>query len=79
VLISFGGILSYILNGLGAEGLPPYSIGYVNLLHLALLAGTSMPSAQLGVLTAHKLPGVWLRRAFVVLMIYISLKMIGGL
>jgi len=72
---SIGGILSYALNGLDVSGLPPYSIGYINLLIFALLAGTSVLAAQLGVRFAHKLPDEKLRIILIALMIYIGLKM----
>lgn len=75
---SIGGILSYALNGLDVSGLPPYSIGYINLLIFALLAGTSVPAAQLGVRFAHKLPDEKLRIILIALMIYIGLKMTGA-
>lgn len=39
---SIGGILSYTVNGLNVSGLPPYSVGYVNILQWILLAGTSL-------------------------------------
>ncbi|MDD1758649.1 MAG: sulfite exporter TauE/SafE family protein, partial [Methanotrichaceae archaeon] len=75
---SIGGILSYALNGLDVSGLPPYSIGYINLLIFALLAGTSVLAAQLGVRFAHKLPDEKLRIILIALMIYIGLKMTGA-
>jgi uncharacterized membrane protein YfcA len=74
---SVGGVLAYALNGLGTAGLPPYSVGYIDLLQLVLLAGTSVPMAQLGVHASHKLPGEQLRYVFIVLMIYIGLRMMG--
>jgi uncharacterized membrane protein YfcA len=76
-LASLGGIMIYILQGLPIPGLPPYSVGYVNLVQLVALAGTSIPLAQLGVITAHKLPGKQLRYIFILVLIYISLKMMG--
>jgi uncharacterized membrane protein YfcA len=72
-----GGTLSYAINGLGVQGLPPYSIGYVDLLQFALLAGTSIPMARVGVRAAHRLPAEQLKYVFVVLMVYIGLRMIG--
>lgn len=74
---SVGGILAYALNGLGSAGLPPYSVGYIDLLQLVLLAGTSVPMAQIGVHAAHRLPGEKLRYIFMALMIYIGLRMMG--
>ena len=36
VVISLPGALAYLINGLGADNLPPATLGYVNLLGLAL-------------------------------------------
>ena len=77
IFTSIGGVLSYIIEGLGMPGLPEYSIGYVNLLQWILLAGTSVPMAQIGARTAHRLPAKQLKYVFIVVMIYMGLKMIG--
>lgn len=77
IFVSIGGILSYIINGLNVTGLPPYSIGYVNFLHWILLAGTSVPMAQVGVKVAHILPAKQLKYIFIAVMIYMGLKMTG--
>jgi hypothetical protein len=74
---SIGGVISYALNGMGVAGLPPYSVGYIDFLQLALLAGASVPMAQLGVRVCHMVPGATLRKVFVLLMFYVGLKMIG--
>jgi uncharacterized protein len=72
-----GGVMAYIINGWDAPGLPEYSLGYVDLLQFALLAGASIFTAQLGAKVAHRLPAEKLRHIFVMLMIYIGLKMTG--
>ena len=77
IFTSIGGILSYLFNGLNVSGLPPYSLGYVNILQWILLAGTSVPMAQVGVRVAHKLPAKQLKYIFIAVMIYMGLKMIG--
>lgn len=77
IFTSIGGVISYMLNGLNVQGLPPYSIGYVNLLQWILLAGTSIPMAQVGVRAAHRLPARKLRYIFIAVMVYMALKMIG--
>ncbi len=77
VFTATGGVISYIINGLGVAGLPPYSLGYVNILQWALLAGTSVPMALVGVKAAHKLPARELKYVFIVVMIYMGLKMAG--
>jgi uncharacterized membrane protein YfcA len=77
ILTSSGGVLSYVLNGLSVSGLPPHSLGYVNLLQWALLAGTSIPTACVGVRVAHRFSADRLRAVFTVLMFYMGLKMMG--
>lgn len=77
IFTAVGGVLSYVVNGLGVSGLPEYSIGYVNLLQFILLAATSVPMAQLGAHLAHRIPGKQLKYLFIIVMIYMGLKMIG--
>ncbi len=74
---SLGGAIAYMLYGLGVHGLPPYSIGYVNLLQWILLAGTSIPMAQVGAHLAHKIHPHGLKWIFIAVMVYMGLKMIG--
>ena len=77
IFTSLGGAIAYMLYGLNASGLPPYSIGYVNLLQWILLAGTSIPMAQVGAHIAHKIHPKSLKWIFIIVMIYMGLKMIG--
>lgn len=77
IFTSFGGALGYVIHGLSVPGLPPFSIGYVNLLVFACLVLTSIPVAQLGARTAYRLPETQLRYVFVAAMLYIAVKMIG--
>jgi len=74
---SVGGILAYAINGWGVSGLPPYSLGYIDLLQFALLAGGSVLAARYGAIAAHRLPAEKLKYIFEMLMIFIGLKMIG--
>ena len=77
IFTSLGGTIAYMLYGLNTSGLPPYSIGYVNLLQWILLAGTSVPMAQVGAHIAHKIHPKSLKWIFIIVMIYMGLKMIG--
>ena len=77
VFTSTGGATGYIINGIGSVGLPPYSIGYVNLTSWFLLAVTSVGMAQIGAITANRLPGKQLRYIFIMVMFYMGLKMVG--
>ncbi len=77
IFTSVGGIIGYVVNGIGVADLPPYSIGYVNLTSWFLLAVTSVGMAQVGASIAHKLPARQLKYTFIVVMFYMGLKMIG--
>ena len=77
IFTSIGGLVGYIVNGLGVAGLPPYSLGYVNLPSWLMLAVTSVGAAQLGARTAHLLPAKQLKWVFIAVMFYMGLKMIG--
>jgi len=77
IFTAIGGALSYLINGLGVEGLPPWSTGYLNWLQWILLAGCSIPMAVVGARTAHLLPAKQLKYLFVVVMFYMGLKMTG--
>jgi uncharacterized membrane protein YfcA len=77
IFASLGGIVGYIVNGLGISGLLPYSLGYVNLPIWLCLAATSIPMAQLGARAAHALPAKPLKYLFIAFMVYSGLRMIG--
>jgi len=77
LFISAGGVIGYLVNGIGIAGLPDYSIGYINLQSWGLLAVVSVATAQLGAITAHKLPAGQLRDSFIAGMLYMGLKMLG--
>jgi uncharacterized membrane protein YfcA len=77
IFTALGGAVSYIINGWGVAGLPPYSLGYVNVVQWALLASTSIVMAQVGVRVAHRLPAKQLKLVFIAVMVYMGLKMMG--
>ena len=77
IFTSTGGVVGYIINGLGIPNLPAYSIGYVNLPAWFLLAVTSIGMAQVGAMTAHRLPAKQLRWIFIAVMFYVGLRMLG--
>jgi uncharacterized membrane protein YfcA len=75
---ALGGIMAYAINGWGVQGLPAYCVGYIDLFQFALLAGSSIFAAPRGANLAHRLPAERLKQIFVILMLYIGLKMIGA-
>lgn len=74
---SVGGVISYIVNGLGVSGLPPYSFGYVNGLQWLILVAASVPMAQIGVRASHALPAQRIKLVFIIVMAIVGLDMIG--
>ena len=74
---SVGGVIGYIINGIGAPDIPAYTVGYVNLLAWFLLVIPSIGMAQVGAKTAHRLPAKQLRYIFIAIMFYMALKMLG--
>jgi uncharacterized protein len=72
-----GGIIGYVVHGIGVAGRLPYSIGYVNIAVFLALVVLAIPMAQLGARTAHAIDARKLRLLFVVLMVYVGLRMIG--
>ncbi|MGB9939053.1 sulfite exporter TauE/SafE family protein [Methanosarcina sp.] len=77
IFTSFGGSIGYIINGWGQPGLPPYSLGYINLIDWILLAVPGFLAARGGAEFAHLVNPEHLKHLFVLLMIYVGLEMIG--
>jgi uncharacterized membrane protein YfcA len=74
VLIAIPGTIGYMLGGLGTAGLPPFSIGYVNLLGVALIIPLTLLFAPLGVRTAHALAARSLERVFAVFLLLVAAR-----
>jgi uncharacterized protein len=77
IFTALGGSVSYLINGLGVEGLPAYSTGYLNWLQFALLAVSSIPMAIVGAKAAHALSSYRLRLVFAIVLMIIGMKMLG--
>jgi uncharacterized membrane protein YfcA len=78
-IIALPGTFSFIISGWGAEGLPPFSLGYVNLLGLAVLLPTTALLAPVGAKAAHSIDKKLLRRIFGVFLAFVAAKMGWGL
>jgi uncharacterized membrane protein YfcA len=77
IFTSIGGSIGYVINGWGQPGLPPYSLGYINLLNWIFLAIPGFLAARGGAEIAHIANPEHLKHLFVLLMAYTGLKMIG--
>lgn len=74
--IAISGTLGYLISGWNVQGLPPYTIGYIYLPAVVLVAGVSFFTAPLGAKLAHSLPVATLKRGFAVVMFLLSVKML---
>ena len=75
-LIAIPGTIGFILIGWNHPGLPPFSLGYVNLPAAALIAPLGVLAAPYGAAAAHKVSVKALRRIFCVFVVIVALKMI---
>lgn len=73
-LIAIPGVIGYMWAGWDASGLPPFSIGYVNLLAAVIVAPLSVWAAPLGVRLAHRIPRRTLELAFAAFLATISTR-----
>lgn len=76
LVIGLPGTLVYILAGLGQEGLPPFSLGYVNLPALALIVPFTTGFAVWGARIAHAIPMRALRICFGLFLALTAIRMI---
>ncbi len=79
MVISLPGALSFLINGLGVPHLPPGSIGYVNVLGMALIVPATMATTSWGARLAHSIDAKRLRQVFAVFLALTSLRMFYGL
>jgi uncharacterized membrane protein YfcA len=75
LIIGLPATLVYIVTGLDAEGLPPFSLGYVNLVALAVITPFTTVFARLGARLAHAIPMRALRACFGVFLAITAARM----
>lgn len=78
-IIAATGIVGYIWAGWGAEGLPPGSLGYVNVPAALVMLPTSIALAPLGVRLAHGLSKRALELAFAAFLALVAVKFLWSL
>lgn len=72
VLILIPGVIGYVIAGWGAPDLPPFSLGYVNLLCFAIVMPLALAVAKLGVGVAHNLSKRKLEVGFGLFVLFVS-------
>ncbi|MBA3902674.1 MAG: hypothetical protein C0522_03210 [Rhodocyclaceae bacterium] len=73
--IAISGTLGFVIAGWDAPGLPAWSLGYVYLPALAVIAAASSATAPLGAQAAHRMPTRTLRRIFAAVMFLVAARM----
>jgi len=73
-LIAIPGVIGFAWAGWDAGGLPPLSIGFVNLIAAAVVAPLSVWAAPYGVRAAHRLPRRVLELAFAAFLASVALR-----
>jgi uncharacterized protein len=76
VVSSIFGMLSYVYHGWNLPGLPPYSLGFVNVLVVAMVAPFTIIFARLGVKLASRFSHGRLVKIFAFVLILIGVRMI---
>ena len=76
VAIAISGTLGFLISGWGVAGLPPLSLGYVNIVALVLVAILAAVFAPLGAALAHKLDQKTLKYVFAAFLVAVGLNML---
>jgi uncharacterized membrane protein YfcA len=76
LLIGLPGAFGYVVSGWGDPRLPPGSLGYVNVIGLALIAPVSVLVAPIGARLAHRLDKRQLSVAFGLFLLLVAVRML---
>lgn len=76
VAIGLPGAIAAMIVGWGREGLPPFSVGFVNLPAFALISVFTVLMAPVGAALAHKLNADRLRKLFGALLAVVAARMV---
>ena len=76
MLIAIPGTIGFMLTGYGTPLLPAGSIGFVNLIGLAVIAPTTILAAPVGAYLAHRLNKRHLTLFFGIFLLVVSVRML---
>ena len=76
VAIALSGTLGFVISGWGETGLPPISLGYVNLMALVLVGVLAAVFAPVGAALAHRLDQKTLKYVFAAFLVAVGLNML---
>lgn len=76
VAIAISGTLGFIVSGWGIAGLPPLSLGFVNVVALVLVGALAALCAPIGAALAHRLDQKTLKYVFAIFLVLVGLNML---
>lgn len=79
VLISIPGMLGYIWAGWGVTSLPPFSIGFINVLMVLIIIPVTLMVAPIGVKLAHSMSKKKLEIGFGIFLILVAARFFASL
>lgn len=77
--IALPGAIGFAVSGWNAPSLPPFSLGYVNLLSFAVIVPMTMTAAPWGARLAHTASPQVLKRVFAVFLLLTAMRMLARL
>lgn len=76
IAIGLPSAIAALFVGWGHEGLPPFSLGYVNLVAFSVISIFTVTMAPIGARLAHNLDAVLLKRLFAILLAIVACRML---
>ena len=76
MLMGIAGMLSFMVSGWNAQGMPPYSVGFVYFPAVLGITVTSFFTSKLGANATNKLPVPTLKKAFAAFLIVVAINML---
>lgn len=78
LLIAIPAVLGFVISGWGLPGRPPFSLGYVSLPAALLILPFTVGFAPMGAALAHRLDGIWIKRAFALFLAITAIRMLAS-
>lgn len=75
-LIAVPGALGFLIIGWGVPGLPPFTLGYINVITIALVIPITVVMAPIGARVTQRLPDRLTSRLFGVFLLFVSARML---
>lgn len=78
LVISVPATIGFIVSGWEVSGRPPFSLGYVNVIAVAIILPFATFFAPYGARIAHRINSVWVKRIFAAFLVITSVKMLAS-